>query len=312
MAKIANKAAICDKLIELAGIDRDILVLTSDSRGSASMSKFASEIPEQFVEVGIAEQNLVGIAAGLAASGKKPYIASYAAFLSMRSIEQIKVDVAYSNTNVKIIGISGGLSYGPLGMSHHALQDIAVMRAIPNIKVIMPADRHESKKMIETLVQIDDPVYIRVGRNPVEDVYDGNCNFQIGKAVTIMDGSDITIIACGRFVRTAIDSAVELKKQGISCRVINMHTIKPLDTQVIIKAAVETEHIITLEEHSVNGGLGSAVAEVVVQNQPVPMKIIAIPDEPAISGKPEEVYEYYGLSASAVVKETKKLLKTSG
>jgi len=309
MAKVANKAAICDKLIELAKVDRDILVLTSDSRGSASMAKFADEIPEQFVEVGIAEQNLVGIAAGLAAAGKKPYIASYAAFLSMRSIEQIKVDVAYSNTNVKVIGISGGLSYGPLGMSHHAVQDIAVMRAIPNIKVIMPADRYESKAMIEKLSNNNDPVYVRVGRNPVDDVYDGDCNFELGRAVTMKEGSDITIVACGRFVRTALDSAEKLMKEGISCRVINMHTIKPLDKEVLIKAASETGHIITIEEHSVHGGLGAAVAEVLVQNNPVPMKIMGIPDEPAIAGKLKEVFKHYGLTTRALVEEAKKLLK---
>lgn len=308
MAKVANKAAICDKLIELAKVDRDILVLTSDSRGSASMAKFAKELPEQFVEVGIAEQNLVGIAAGLAAAGKKPYIASYAAFLSMRSIEQIKVDVAYSKTNVKVIGISGGLSYGPLGMSHHAVQDIAVMRAIPNIKLIMPADRFESRAMIKKLSEIDDPVYVRVGRNPVEDVYDEEYDFELGKGVTIKEGSDITIVACGRFVRTAIDSADELKKHGIACRVINMHTIKPLDNEVLLKAAEETGHIITVEEHSIHGGLGGAVAELLSQAKAIPMKIMGIPDEPAIAGKPEEVYGHYGLTSSGIVEEAKKLL----
>ncbi|QTL98691.1 transketolase family protein [Iocasia frigidifontis] len=311
MAELANKAAICDTLIDLAKIDRDIVVLTSDSRGSASMTKFADELPEQLIEVGIAEQNLVGIAAGLAASGKKPYIASYAAFLSMRSIEQIKVDVAYSKTNVKVIGISGGLSYGPLGMSHHAVQDIAVMRAIPNLKVIMPADRYESKKMIEVLVNNEDPVYIRVGRNPVPDVYQGEVDFEIAKGVVMRDGSDLSIIACGRMVRTALDSAEELSKLGISCRVINMHTLKPLDDEIIIKSAAETGHIITLEEHSIYGGLGSAVAEVLAQNSPVSMKIIGIPDEPAIAGKAEEVYEYYGLSTPSIVEEAKKLLSNS-
>ncbi|MTI61504.1 MAG: transketolase family protein [Firmicutes bacterium] len=311
MAKVANKAVICDTLIDLAKIDRDIVVLTSDSRGSASMTKFADELPEQLIEVGIAEQNLVGIAAGLAASGKKPYIASYAAFLSMRSIEQIKVDVAYSNINVKVIGISGGLSYGPLGMSHHAVQDIAVMRAIPNLKVIMPADRYESKKMIEVLVNNEDPVYIRVGRNPVTEVYQGEVDFKIAKGVVMRDGSDLSIIACGRMVRTALDSAEELSKLGISCRVINMHTLKPLDDEIVIKSAAETGHIITLEEHSIYGGLGSAVAEVLAQNSPVSMKIIGIPDEPAIAGKPEEVYEYYGLSTPSIVEKAKKLLSNS-
>lgn len=309
MAKVANKKAICEKLIELGKKDKDIVALTSDSRGSASMARFAEELPEQFLEVGIAEQNMVGIAAGLAASGKKPFITSYAAFVTMRSIEQVKLDVAYSNTNVTVVGISGGLSYGPLGMSHHALQDIAVMRAIPNIKVIMPADRYESKKMIEELVDYEGSVYVRVGRNPVPDVYpDDNNEFEIGKAVEMMAGSDVTIIACGKMVRKAMDSAEKLSEEGISCRVLNMHTLKPLDEEKIKKAARETGHIVTLEEHSIYGGLGSAVSEVLIQNNPVPMKIMGVPDEPVVAGKPDQIFKHYGLDTEGVVKVTKRLL----
>jgi transketolase len=253
------------------------------------------------VEVGIAEQNLVGVASGLAASGKKPFVASPACFLSMRSIEQIKVDVAYSNTNVKLIGISGGVSYGALGMSHHSLQDLAVTRAIPGLDVMMPADRHEAKKMIEALVEYDRPVYLRIGRNPVEDSYvSEDYEFQIGKAVTMKEGTDITIIATGETVRIALDSAEALKQDGIDCRVINMHTIKPLDKEAIIKAAEETGRMITIEEHSIYGGLGSAIAEVVSQSHPVPVKILGLPDEPAIAGKTAEVFDYYGLSVENV------------
>jgi transketolase len=299
--KIANRQAISEVLLELANENKDILVLTSDSRGSASLVEFGKELPDQIIEVGIAEQNLVGIAAGLAASGKKPIVASPACFLSMRSIEQIKVDVAYSNTNVKLIGISGGVSYGALGMSHHSLQDLAVTRAIPGLDVMMPADRHEAKKMIEALVKYDRPVYLRIGRNPVEDSYvSEDYEFQIGKAVTMMAGNDITIIASGETVRLALDSAEALKLEGINCRVINMHTIKPLDQEAIIKAAKETGRIITIEEHSVYGGLGSAVAEVVSQNHPIPVRILGLPDEPAVAGKTAEVFEYYGLSVQNV------------
>ncbi|MCK2006140.1 transketolase family protein [[Brevibacterium] frigoritolerans] len=299
--KVANRQVISDTLLELGRKDRDILVLTSDSRGSASMVKFGEELPQQIVEVGIAEQNIVGMASGLAHSGKKPFIASPACFLSMRSIEQIKVDVAYSNTNVKLIGISGGVSYGALGMSHHSLQDLAVTRAIPGLDVMMPADRHEAKNMIEALVDYDRPVYVRIGRNPVQDSYtSSDYNFQIGKAVTMKDGNDLTIIATGETVRVALDSAEALQQRGIKCRVINMHTIKPLDEEAIIQAAEETGRIITMEEHSIYGGLGSAVVEVVSQNHPIPVKIIGIPDEPAIAGKTSEVFEHYGLSVKNV------------
>jgi transketolase len=302
-AKIPNRQVICETLLELAKKDRDIMVLASDSRGSAAMAPFAQALPEQFVEVGIAEQNIVGIAAGLAHSGKKPFVASPACFLSMRSIEQIKVDVAYSATNVKLIGISGGVSYGALGMTHHSLQDIAVARAIPGLAVILPADRHETKRMTEALVKHEGGVYVRIGRNPVEDVYESDdCEFVIGKAVTMREGTDITIIAAGETVRVALDAEAELQEAGVSCRVINMHTIKPLDVDAIIRAAKETGHIITVEEHSIHGGLGAAVAEVVVQHHPVPMRIIGIPDEPAIAGKTSEVFEYYGISAGNIRK----------
>jgi transketolase len=214
MNKIPNRQVICDTLLELAKDDRDIMVLASDSRGSAAMAPFANTFPEQFVEVGIAEQNIVGMSAGLAHSGKKPFVTSPACFLSMRSIEQIKVDVAYSRTNVKLIGISGGVSYGALGMSHHSVQDIAVARAIPGLAIVLPADRHETKKLTEALVKYDGGVYVRIGRNPVEDVYESDdYPFEIGKAVIVQEGSDITIIAAGETVRVALDAAKALSEK---------------------------------------------------------------------------------------------------
>ncbi|WP_159886950.1 transketolase family protein [Paenibacillus puerhi] len=301
MNKIPNRQVICETLLELAKTDRDIMVLASDSRGSAAMAPFAKAYPEQFVEVGIAEQNIVGISAGLAHSGKKPFVTSPACFLSMRSIEQIKVDVAYSATNVKLVGISGGVSYGALGMSHHSVQDLAVTRAIPGLAVMMPADRHETKRMTEALVGYTGGVYIRIGRNPVEDVYESDdYEFVIGKAVTMRDGADLTIIASGETVRVALDAHEALKSAGLSARVLNMHTIKPLDEEAIRRAASETRAIITVEEHSIHGGLGAAVAEVVVQHKPVPMRILGIPDEPAIAGKTAEVFRHYGLTADNI------------
>ncbi|CUH95302.1 hypothetical protein P22_1372 [Propionispora sp. 2/2-37] len=310
MNKITNRQVICDTLVEFGKTDRDIVVLTSDSRGSASLANFARELPGQLFEVGIAEQNVVGIAAGLAVSGKKPFVASPASFLSMRSIEQIKVDVGYSRTNVKLIGISGGLSYGALGMSHHSLQDIAVMRAIPGIDIVLPADRFESRLMIKALLASSRPAYVRIGRNAVADIYESeDYDFEIGKAVTLTQGDDITIIAAGETVKVAIDSAAALKDMGVACRVLNMHTIKPLDEAAILKAARETGRIITIEEHSIFGGLGSAVAEVVAQHCPVPVKILGIPDEPAVPGKSQEVFAYYGLCVENVKAIAWQLIK---
>ncbi|WP_459478955.1 transketolase family protein [Clostridium saccharoperbutylacetonicum] len=310
MNKISNRQVICDTLMELAKEDKDIMVLTCDSRGSASMGAFAAEFPEQFVEVGIAEQDSVGIAAGLATCGKKPYVASPACFLSMRSVEQVKVDVAYSKTNVKLIGISGGVSYGALGMTHHSLQDIAVIRAIPDIAVLLPADRFETKKMIEAFQKYNKPAYIRIGRNPVEDVYENeNFEFEIGKANTLHEGNDITIIAAGETVKVALDASKELYAKGIGCRVLSMHTIKPLDNEVIIKAAKETKGIITIEEHSIYGGLGAAVSEVVCQMAPTKMKILGIADEAPITGNTKEVFNYYGLTAENLIKVAEEILR---
>ncbi|QJD81995.1 transketolase family protein [Cohnella herbarum] len=313
MQSIPNRQAMCEKLLELAQTDRDIMVLTSDSRGSAAMAPFAKQYPEQFVETGIAEQNIVGIAAGLAHSGKIPFVTSPACFLSMRSIEQIKVDVAYSGTNVKLVGISGGVSYGALGMSHHSLQDYAVTRAIPGLTVVIPADRYETKKLTEALVKHEGGVYVRIGRNPVEDVYESeDYEFEIGKAVQLNDGEHLTLIAVGETVRIALDAAELMAKEGIHARVLNMHTIKPLDAEAILSAARETGFIITLEEHSIYGGLGAAVAEVTSSSCPVPVHILGIPDEPAIAGKTSEIFRHYGLSAENVLKIAQERLAKKG
>ena len=296
-------------LLELARKDSDIIAITSDARGSVTLEDFAIQLPQQFVETGIAEQNEVSIAAGLAACGKKPFVCAPASFLSARSLEQIKMDVAYSNTNVKIIGVSGGVSYGPLGSSHHSLHDIAVMRAIPGICVILPCDIYQTRKMTKALVDYVGPVYVRMGRSAVPDVYTKNDTpFDIGKANTIMEGKDITIIGTGETVKIAFEAGVLLKEKGISARIIDMHTIKPLDQEVIIKAAKETGYIITVEEHSIYGGLGATVAEQIVQNYPVSMRIIGIPDEPVITGTSSEIFKYYGLTADNIVNIAVKMI----
>ncbi|MCI6453504.1 transketolase C-terminal domain-containing protein [Hungatella sp.] len=309
MNKIPNRQVICDVLMERAGSDRDIVVLCSDSRGSASMTPFAETYPEQFVETGIAEQNLVSISAGMAKAGKKPYAASPACFLSTRSYEQAKVDVAYSNTNVKLIGISGGISYGALGMSHHSAQDFAAMCAIPNMRVYVPSDRHQTRKLMEALVQDEKPTYIRVGRNPVEDIYEeGRVPFEMDRATAVCEGTDIAIIACGEMVRPAKQAAELLKKHGISASVLDMYCLKPLDEKAVIAAAEGVRAVITVEEHAPFGGLGSMVSQVLGRNCPRKMGILALPDAPVITGTSKEVFDYYGLNAEGIAAKAMELL----
>ncbi|MBP1040291.1 transketolase family protein [Vagococcus sp. BWB3-3] len=298
---VANRQVMCEVLIAEAKKNPDILVLTSDSRGSASLTDFATMLSDQLIETGIAEQNIVSISAGLAHMGKRPFVASPACFLSMRSIEQIKVDVAYSNKNVKLVGISGGVSYGALGMSHHSLQDIAVTRAIPNLQVLLPADRFETEKMFSILATSDAPAYIRLGRNPVEDCYSSlDYEFEIGKAVTMIEGQDLTFVASGEAVRQAILAAELLKEKGISARVLNYHSIKPFDETTLKKAALETKRIISVEEHSIHGGLGAAVAENLSEQLDCVHKIVGLPDESLVTGTSAELFAHYGLDGSSL------------
>lgn len=309
MAKIANKQMICDVLMREAEKDKDIVALCSDSRGSASFSKFADTYPEQFVETGIAEQNLVSISAGLAKCGKKPYAASPACFLSTRSYEQCKVDVAYSNTNVKLIGISGGISYGALGMSHHSAQDIAAMSAIPNMRVYLPSDRLQTEKLVEALLKDEKPAYIRVGRNAVDDVYEeGKVPFEMDKATVVREGTDIVIIACGEMVKPALDAAELLDKKGVSASVIDMYCLKPLDKETIIRVSADVKAVVTVEEHAPFGGLGSMVSQVTSEYCPVKVINLSLPDEPVISGTSKEVFDYYGLNAQGIVKKVMELI----
>ena len=309
MNKIPNRQAICEVLMEQAKEDKDIVVLCSDSRGSASLTPFADAFPEQFVEVGIAEQDLVSISAGLASCGKKPFAASPACFLSTRSYEQAKIDCAYSNTNVKLIGISGGVSYGALGMSHHSAQDIAAMSAIPNMRVYLPSDRFQTAHLIKVLLKDEKPAYVRVGRNPVEDVYtEDNCPFEMDKATVICEGSDVAIIACGEMVKPAVDAAEILKAEGISATVLDMYCVKPLDREAIVKAASSAKLVITVEEHAPFGGLGSMVCQVVCSECPKKVINLALPDAPVITGTSKEVFNYYGLNAEGIAKTAKENL----
>ena len=309
MNKIPNRQAICEVLMEQAKTDRDIVVLCSDSRGSASLAPFAAAYPEQFVETGIAEQNLVSIAAGLASCGKKAYAASPACFLSTRSYEQAKVDCAYSNTNVKLIGISGGISYGALGMSHHSAQDIAAMAAIPNMRVYLPSDRHQTKHLIEALLRDEKCAYIRVGRNPVEDIYSQEkCPFTLNEANVLCRGTDVAIIACGEMVKPAYDAAALLKSKGISASVVDMYCLKPLDVNTILDVAANAKVVLTVEEHAPTGGLGSMVSQVVSRHCPRKVQNLTLPDAPVITGTSKEVFAHYGLDAAGIAKAAEELL----
>lgn len=307
MNKIPNRQAICETLVKHAENDKDIVVLCSDSRGSASLAPFADAYPEQFVEMGIAEQNLVSVAAGLAKCDKKTYVASPACFLSTRSYEQCKVDVAYSNTNVKLIGISGGISYGALGMSHHSSQDIACMSAIPNMRVYIPSDRIQTAKLIESLLEDKKPAYIRVGRNPVEDIYsEESISFTLNKANVLCEGEDVAIIACGEMVKPAYDCAKLLLEKGIKATVVDMYCLKPIDEETILKSVENAKIVVTVEEHSVFGGLGAMVSQIVARKNPKKVINVALPDDHIITGTSKEAFEYYGMTGEGL---TEKVLE---
>lgn len=310
---VPNRKAICDVLMERAATDRDIVVLCSDSRGSASLAPFFDAYPEQSVEVGIAEQDLVGIAAGLASCGKKAFAASPASFVTTRSYEQAKVDCAYSNTNVTLIGISGGVSYGALGMSHHSAQDIAAMSAIPNMRVYLPSDRFQTARLIDALLEDEKPAYVRVGRNAVEDVYsETSCPFEMDRATVLTRGTDVAIVACGEMVKPAYDAAALLEMQGVSTTVLDMYCVKPLDTLAVVRAAREAKVVLTVEEHSPYGGLGSQVAQVVSSTCPRLVRNLSLPDAPVITGTSSEVFAHYGLDARGIAASATELLEQAG
>lgn len=309
MNQIPNRKVICDVLLEQAQTDKEITVLCSDSRGSASLAPFFAAFPEQSVEIGIAEQNLVSIAAGMAKCGKKSYAASPACFLSTRSYEQAKIDVAYSNTNVKLIGISGGVSYGALGMSHHSSQDIAAMAAIPNMRVYLPSDRFQTRKLVEALLKDEKPAYIRVGRNPVEDIYtEENCPFEMDKATVLKEGTDVLLVACGEMVHPAFEAAKLLEERGISAAVLDMYCVKPLDQETLLACAQKVRAVVTAEEHAPTGGLGSMVSQVIGANQPKKVINLTLPDAPVVTGNSREVFDHYGLNAEGIMEAAVKSL----
>ena len=307
MNKVTNRQVICDTLLAAAKEDQDIIVACSDSRGSGSMTTFFEQFPAQSVEVGIAEQDLVSISAGLAACGKKVFAVSPACFLSTRSYEQAKVDVAYANTNVTLVGISGGISYGALGMTHHSLQDIAAMSALPGMRVYLPSDRFATKAVMKELLSDEMPAYVRVSRGASEDLYDENTDFS-GGAVVLKEGKDVLLVACGELVAPCLRAAELLEKEGVSAGVVDAYRVKPLNEEVILKAAAGVKVVIAAEEHSPYGGLGSMVAQTVSAKCPKKVVDLSLPDGHIVTGTQEEAFQYYGLTAEGIAARVKEEL----
>ena len=301
--------AFAETLIELAEADPTLVAVCNDSVGSSKLEGFQQRWPERLVNVGIAEQNLVGVGAGLANGGLLPFVCAAASFLTGRALEQIKTDVAYSDANVKLCGISSGMAYGELGATHHSIEDFAWLRAIANLAVIAPADPEETRQAVRAAAAHRGPVFLRLSRMGVPDVVPEGYTFEIGRAVRLREGSDVTLIANGTLVHRALDAAELLATEGIEARVINLPTVRPLDGAEILAAARDTGAIVTAEEHQVQGGLGSAVAEVVVSHQPVPMKILGVPGVFAPTGSAAYLLDRFGMSARGIAEAATEVIR---
>ena len=309
MAKIATRQAYGEALKKLALENPNVVVLDADLSKSTMTAEFNKVAPERFINVGIAEQNLIGTAAGLSLTGKIPFASSFAMFAAGRAFEIVRNTVAYPKLNVKIAATHAGLTVGEDGASHQAIEDLSLMRSIPNMVVLNPADGVEAGKAVIAAANYDGPVYIRLGRAAVEEIFNENYEFQIGKGVELVNGTDATIIATGIMVEKALKASEILKSEGINVRIINIHTLKPIDTELIIKAAKETKRIVTAEEHSIIGGLGSAVLEAISEECPVPVIRVGVKDTFGESGKPNELLEKYGLTEKEIVEAVRKLIK---
>ena len=306
--KIATREAYGKALVKLGKINDDVVVLDADLSKSTKTNDFLKAYPNRFFNMGIAEQNLVGAACGFATAGKIPFASTFAMFATGRAFEVIRNSVCYPKLNVKICATHAGITVGEDGGSHQSVEDISLMRSIPNMTVVVPADGIEAEKMIFAAAEFNGPMYVRLGRSAVPTIFEEDYNFEIGKGVVLRDGNDVTIIACGIMVNEALIAADILKEENINARVINMSTIKPIDTELIIKAAKETKAIVTAEEHSIIGGLGSAVSEVVCENHPVVVKKVGMNDCFGESGTPNELLAKYGLTAKDIVEKVKEAL----
>lgn len=306
----ANLEVFSATLQKLAQSDKDIIVVTSDSRGSGKLVPFAEKFPRQIIEIGIAEQNLVGVAAGIASTGKKVFAVSPACFLTARSFEQIKNDVAYSDNPVNLIGISAGVSYGALGSTHHSLHDYAALRAVNNLIIVAPADNYETEQAIIQAAALNEPVYLRFGKKNMPHLLPENNDFQFGKGRIIKQGADLSIIATGETVYPALQAAERLQStHGIEATVVSMHTVKPLDYELIAKLAENGKPILTVEEHSIFGGLGEACASFLMEhNYRNPFKIMGIPDEYTVTGSQNDIFNHYGISENGILSAALKLV----
>ncbi len=309
---VPSRNGFGEGLVLAAEENEQIVGLCADLTESTRMQAFAEKFPQRFIEVGVAEQNLATVGAGMALGGKVPFIASYATFSPGRNWEQIRTTICYNDVPVKIIGSHAGLSVGPDGATHQALEDIAMMRALPNMVVISPADSIEAKKATQAIARHPHPCYMRLSRDKVPVITTQHSPFEIGRMEVFCEGKDVTVIATGQMVYRALLAAKELESHKISVRVINCHTIKPIDKETIFKAAEETGALVTVEEHQITGGLGGAVAEVLSQNFPVPLKIIGIEDRFGESGEPNELLEKFGLTKEAIVKGITQVLRMKG
>lgn len=307
--KLTANAVIADTLNKATATDPNLLVITCDSRGSAGLVPFCNAHPDRTIEMGIAEQNAVTVAAGMAHEGKHPFVFSPASFLAMRSIEQVKVDVAFNKNNVKLIGISGGNSYTWLGNTHHSLNDVAITRAIPDLEVYQPCDKYQTKALFEYLVKSDKPAYVRIGKRKLDNVYHEDMDFVPGKANIIREGKDICLISTGETLYFALKAAEKLAEKGISAEVVDLVSIKPLDRELISKLAQQFDQIVTVEEHDVINGIGAAVATEVAKYGHAKLQVLGFPDKPAIQGTQDEVFHYYGLDAEGITKSVAEILK---
>lgn len=306
----SSRDAYGKTLVELGQTNKDIVVLDADLSVSTKTSMFAKKFPDRFFDMGVAEQDMISTAAGLAACGKTVFASTFAVFGSGRAWDQVRISMAYTRLNVKLVVTHGGITTGEDGATHQANEDLAIMRVIPNMTVIVPADAVETVRVIKELVKEYGPAYVRLSRLATPVVYDSSdYDYRIGKGIIMKPGNDITIIAAGIMVYHSLEAAEQLSKEGISARVVNMHTIKPLDRELIIRCAQETGAIVTAEEHSIIGGLGGAVAEVLVENKPVPMARVGVKDMFGESGKPDELLEKYGLTSKDIFSAAKSVIK---
>lgn len=295
-------------LVEAGENNSDIIVIGADITSSVKVDLFKSKFPERFFNIGIAEQNQIGIAAGLSLTGKIPFVTNYGVFLAGRTWDQIRTTICYSNLNVKLGGAHGGISVGPDGATHQALEEISIMRCIPNMKVVVPCDYYETKKATLAAAEMYGPIYIRFGREKVPVITDDKTPFEIGKAYCLKEGKDVTIIACGAMVYEALKAAEELSAIGISAMVINNHTIKPLDKDTLLEAAKITNAFVTVEEHQIAGGMGSAIAEFIISEYPIPIKMVGIEDRFGESGDPEDLLMNFGLKSNNIVEAVKQIM----